>query len=280
MWPFGKDTQARLEEELKENPVLSTLDLKVKVKKSKAIFSGEVTVKEQLKLLEMVAESINGIDDVDLSDVKIDESKVSEHRKKIEAEVAKRPKLAPLLAPALKVPTTDADNKPKLAPKLAPKLEPKLDTKPDANKPDALKFNPFSKAQEALKAIKKKKLDKNPIELVQRDDKVILRGAVESQEELDAIVAEVEKVAPVDRELLKVVKNAKSLNTTDDDGDIVYTVKSGDSLSRIALHYYGDAGKKWYMKIAEANGVDNPDYIQVGQELKIPGTPDSPTNFV
>ena len=117
MWPFGKDTKARLEEELKENPVLSTLDLKVKVKKSKAIFSGEVTVKEQLKLLELVAEGINGIDDVDLSDVKVDESKVSEHRKKIEAEVAKRPKLAPLLAPPIKT------NETKDSPKLAPKLE-------------------------------------------------------------------------------------------------------------------------------------------------------------
>lgn len=264
MWPFGKDTKARLEEELKENPVLSTLDLKVKVKKSKAIFSGEVTVKEQLKLLELVAEGINGIDDVDLSDVKVDESKVSEHRKKIEAEVAKRPKLAPLLAPPIKT-----ANESKASPKLAPKLE-----------VDAVKINPFSRAQEAFKALKKKKLDKNPIELVQRDDKVILRGAVESQEELDAIVAEVEKVAPVDRELLKVVKNAKALNTTDEDGDIVYTVKSGDTLSHIALNYYGDAGKKWYMKIAEANGIDNPNYIQVGQELKIPGTPDSPTNFV
>ena len=279
MWPFGKDTKARLEEELQENPVLSTLDLKVKVKKSKAIFSGEVTVKEQLKLLEMVAESINGIDDVDLSDVKLDESKVSEHRKRIEAEVAKRPKLAPLLAPALKVPNASSDTKAAATqPKLAPKLEVKNGE--SADELDAAKFNPFSRAQEALKAIKKKKLDKNPIELVQRDDKVILRGAVESQEELDAIVAEVEKVAPVDRELLKVVKNAKSLNTTDDDGDIVYTVKSGDTLSHIALHYYGDAGKKWYMKISEANGIDNPDHIQVGQELKIPGTPDSPTNFV
>jgi len=276
MWPFGKDAKARLEDELKENPVLSTLDLNVKVKKSKAIFSGVVTVKEQLKLLEMVAEGINGIDDVDLSDVTVDESQVSEHRKKIEAAVAKRPKLAPLLAPPI---TTSKETK--AVPKLAPKLETKTDSKTDdKDKVDAVRINPFSRAQEALKAIKKKKLDKNPIELVQRDDKVILRGAVESQEELDEIVAEVEKVAPVDKELLKVVKNAKSLNTTDDDGDIVYTVKSGDTLSHIALHYYGDAGKKWYMKIAEANGIDNPNYIQVGQELKIPGTPDSPTNFV
>ena len=49
-----------------------------------------------------------------------------------------------------------------------------------------------------------------------------------------------------------------------------YTVKSGDTLSKIAKHYYGDAGK--YMKIFEANKgtLKDPDKIQVGQELAIP----------
>ena len=49
-----------------------------------------------------------------------------------------------------------------------------------------------------------------------------------------------------------------------------YTVKSGDTLSKIAKHYYGDANK--YMKIFEANKglLKDPDKIQVGQELVIP----------
>ncbi len=49
-----------------------------------------------------------------------------------------------------------------------------------------------------------------------------------------------------------------------------YTVKSGDSLSKIAKNFYGDA-QKWH-KIHEANldQIKNPDLIEVGWVLKIP----------
>lgn len=49
-----------------------------------------------------------------------------------------------------------------------------------------------------------------------------------------------------------------------------YTVKSGDSLSKIAKHFYGDANQ--YMRIFEANKdqLDDPNKIDVGQELTIP----------
>ncbi len=48
----------------------------------------------------------------------------------------------------------------------------------------------------------------------------------------------------------------------------MYVVKSGDNLSKISKHYYGNAND--YNKIAKANNIDNPDKIQVGQQLKIP----------
>ncbi|MDQ3081628.1 MAG: LysM peptidoglycan-binding domain-containing protein [Gemmatimonadota bacterium] len=49
-----------------------------------------------------------------------------------------------------------------------------------------------------------------------------------------------------------------------------YTVKSGDSLSKIAKHFYGD-GSKWN-RIFEANRdkISNPDLIHPGQEFTIP----------
>ena len=49
-----------------------------------------------------------------------------------------------------------------------------------------------------------------------------------------------------------------------------YTVKSGDSLSKIAKHYYGDASK-WH-RIYEANKdkIKDPDLIHPGQEFTIP----------
>ena len=49
-----------------------------------------------------------------------------------------------------------------------------------------------------------------------------------------------------------------------------YTVKSGDTLWKIAEKMYGSGGK--YMKIFEANTdlLENPDKIRPGQELVIP----------
>ena len=49
-----------------------------------------------------------------------------------------------------------------------------------------------------------------------------------------------------------------------------YTVKAGDTLSKIAKQHYGNANL--YMKIFEANKdlLRDPDKIQVGQVLKLP----------
>jgi nucleoid-associated protein YgaU len=49
-----------------------------------------------------------------------------------------------------------------------------------------------------------------------------------------------------------------------------YTVKAGDTLSKIAKQHYGNANL--YMKIFEANKglLKDPDKIQVGQVLNIP----------
>lgn len=47
-----------------------------------------------------------------------------------------------------------------------------------------------------------------------------------------------------------------------------YTVKSGDSLYKISIKYYG-TGTKW-RKIADANKIKDPKKLKVGQKLKIP----------
>lgn len=51
---------------------------------------------------------------------------------------------------------------------------------------------------------------------------------------------------------------------------VMYTVQSGDSLSKIALAHYGDAMK--YPVIFEANQpmLNNPDLIYPGQVLRVP----------
>ena len=51
-------------------------------------------------------------------------------------------------------------------------------------------------------------------------------------------------------------------------GQQTYTVRPGDTLSKISKDFYGDANK--YAQIAKANHIDNPDQIKVGQQLLIP----------
>jgi nucleoid-associated protein YgaU len=45
-------------------------------------------------------------------------------------------------------------------------------------------------------------------------------------------------------------------------------VQSGDSLSKIAKHFYGVAQK--FTVIARANDIANPYLVKVGEELEIP----------
>jgi nucleoid-associated protein YgaU len=51
-------------------------------------------------------------------------------------------------------------------------------------------------------------------------------------------------------------------------GEQTYVVQPGDNLSKISKRFYGDANK--YPAIAQANHLDDPDKIKVGQTLVIP----------
>ncbi len=68
-----------------------------------------------------------------------------------------------------------------------------------------------------------------------------------------------------------VQSGGSSTAPSDTSGEQTYTVKKGDSLSKIAKRVYGDA-QQW-RKIHEANRdiIENPDLIHPGQVLKLPG---------
>jgi len=56
-----------------------------------------------------------------------------------------------------------------------------------------------------------------------------------------------------------------------------HTVKDGDTLSHLALKYYGSAVKDKWMQIYEANKDligDNPNHVRLGLVLKIPKLPE------
>jgi len=61
-----------------------------------------------------------------------------------------------------------------------------------------------------------------------------------------------------------------NIEVADDSVYARHTVKGGDTLGKIAKHYYGNAAK--YTAIFEANKdvLKNPDVIHPDQELRIP----------
>ena len=95
-------------------------------------------------------------------------------------------------------------------------------------------------------------------------DRALIRGAVDSQadrEKIILMVGNTEGIAAVDDRLQVSRQEPESQ---------FYDVKSGDSLSKIAKQFYGDANK--YNLIFEANKpmLKDPDEIYPGQKLRIP----------
>jgi LysM repeat protein len=57
--------------------------------------------------------------------------------------------------------------------------------------------------------------------------------------------------------------------------ELIIRVQPGDTLSKIALRYYGSTGPVHVL--AEANGISNPDTIFVGQTLRLPNLAAAPS---
>ncbi|GAA5182407.1 peptidoglycan-binding protein LysM [Acinetobacter kookii] len=95
-------------------------------------------------------------------------------------------------------------------------------------------------------------------------DLATIKGQVQSQADREKIVlavGNIDHVAKVDDQMTVVTPAPESK---------FYTVKSGDTLSRIAKEYYGDVNQ--YNKIFEANRplLKDADDIFPGQVLRIP----------
>ena len=111
----------------------------------------------------------------------------------------------------------------------------------------------------------KGKFDGNATE---KDGKLYLQGSVKSEDEKNEIWNAIKTIPDWRNDIVAEIKvtgggaSAASAQT--------YTVKSGDTLSKIAKEHLGDANA--YMKIHEANRdqLKNPDLIKPGQVLKIP----------
>ena len=100
---------------------------------------------------------------------------------------------------------------------------------------------------------------------VERDGKLYFKGVVKNQNEVNKIWDAIKLVPDWRNDIVaEVTIDPNAAKETS------YTVKSGDTLSKIAKEHLGDANA--YMKIFNANKdqLNDPDKIKPGQVLKIP----------
>ncbi|MEL7490353.1 MAG: peptidoglycan-binding protein LysM [Pseudomonadota bacterium] len=102
------------------------------------------------------------------------------------------------------------------------------------------------------------------LEVEEAGDKVILKGTAKTQEEAEKAIIAAGNTPGVAEVESQIEVEEKAPEST------MYTVVSGDSLSKIAKAHYGDAMK--YPLIFEANKpmLSDPDKIYPGQVLRIP----------
>ena len=119
-------------------------------------------------------------------------------------------------------------------------------------------------AKELLAYVQSLGLEISNLTVIVSAQKVTVRGEVASQEIREKILlalGNVEGVAEVDDTISVIVPAPEAK---------LHTVVSGDTLSKIAKTYYGNAND--YNRIFEANKpmLSHPDKIYVGQVLRIP----------
>jgi nucleoid-associated protein YgaU len=131
------------------------------------------------------------------------------------------------------------------------------------------------KYQTALTVIEQQQIQVQNLHV--QDDKLFIRAIAPSQEAANKVWDQVKLANPnLDDLTLDLQVNqtqAQGAVATGGQGSQsgqTYTVKSGDTLSKISKEFYGDANE--YMRIFYANHdkLHDPDKIQVGQQLIIP----------
>jgi nucleoid-associated protein YgaU len=127
-----------------------------------------------------------------------------------------------------------------------------------------------SKYQSVLRLVEQKGLRMHNLHL--QDNKLFIKASAGTQTLKNDIWNQIKLVDPayddltcdivIDPAMAPPPPSAPAMKT--------YTVQAGDSLSKIAKQFYGNAGA--YMKIFDANKdiLNDPNKIQIGQVLKIP----------
>ena len=258
MWPFGKSTVDRVKDAFKAQALLAPLNLDVRVDGGTAFVSGSVPTDKYAGLVLAVASGIDGVKNVDTSGL-VPAAQAAPAAPEVNVQQG--------TAVQASLPTTPNTSG-------SDTSGPAYD---DAQGEDIVakavaEHNRIAKGVwNAIKA--NGELKDDPIDVMLSGSSIILSGAVDSEHELHLaaqLARSVDGVTAVDAIGLKVAGGVKELvKEKDAGGDTVYTVKGGDTLSAIALKYFGDASK--YKDIAHYNNMSNPDDIKAGQQIRIPG---------
>ena len=108
----------------------------------------------------------------------------------------------------------------------------------------------------------------------ERDGKLYFKGKVQSQEQANKIWDAIKTIPSWPQEVVADIQATTPSASTGAPGagGTTYTVKPGDTLSKIAKQMLGDGNA--YMSIFNLNRdqLSDPDKIQPGQVLKIPQT--------
>jgi nucleoid-associated protein YgaU len=137
---------------------------------------------------------------------------------------------------------------------------------------DQKKFEQLkSRYQTALKAIEQQGVRLE--NLHEENGKLVVKGVAPSQDAKNRVWDQIKMVNPNYDDItadIRVEAAAQGQAERMAPGRQTYTVKAGDTLSKISKQFYGNAND--YMKIFEANRdkLSDPDKIQAGQELVIP----------
>jgi nucleoid-associated protein YgaU len=104
----------------------------------------------------------------------------------------------------------------------------------------------------------------------ERDGKLYFHGTVNSQEEANKIWDAIKTVPDWRNDVVGQITVSGAAEAASAPAQSTYTVKAGDTLSKIAKEHLGDANA--YMAIFEANRdqLKDPNVIKPGQVLKIP----------
>ena len=104
----------------------------------------------------------------------------------------------------------------------------------------------------------------------ERDGKLYFQGTTNTQAEANKIWDAIKTIPEWPKEIVADIKATGASASGGGAVDTTYTVKAGDTLSKIAKDKLGDANA--YMEIFNANKdqLSDPDKIKPGQVLKIP----------